>query len=251
MRNLNFKNKTNNRYWWHNLQDTDYIPDIYRSLSDQEWIILQSWFDETEKEFSGTAEMQIPGISLISSLINGNGISRIIQCGHYIGYSSLLLGFLLKRMNKNNCIFSIDIDPKVTEYTLKWLKKSKLEDQVKLYVGDSADPTLLNIVNNYFNNQDPQLIIIDSSHQFHHTIKELDLWWDTLCVGGFLVMHDISVFASSFDSTKSGGVNKAIDYWLKGKNYNFLGINKFFNGQMDGNSLSYKDGCGLGILQKH
>ena len=251
MKSLNFKNRNNNRYWWHKLNDTDYIPDIYRLLSNDEWDILQSWFDETEKKFPGTGEMQIPGISLISSLINGNGISRIVQCGHYIGYSTLLLGFLLKRMNKTNCIISIDIDSAITDYTSKWLKKADLENQIKLCVKDSADASLLPITQDYFNNKNPQLIIIDSSHQFDHTIKELNIWWDILCIGGFLVMHDISKFAATFDSTNCGGVNKAVDYWLKNKNYNYLGINKFFDGQINGNDLSYKDGCGLGIFQKY
>lgn len=253
MRSTNFRHKTNNRYWWHNLKDTDYAPDIYNLLSQDEWNLLESWFIETEKNFTGTGEMQIPAISFLSGLINGNGLSRIVQCGHYIGYSSLLLGFLLKRMNKTRCIFSIDIDEKITEYTNKWIEKANLNNQIRLCVKNSADPQLLDIVDEYFLGQKPQLVIIDSSHQYDHTIEELDLWWPRIIEGGFLIMHDVSVFASSFDQTNRGGVHKAINDWLALKNnldYSFLRINNFVNRLHNGNELSYKDGCGLGIIQK-
>ena len=56
MRSIDFRNNTNNRYWWHNLDDTDYVPDVYRLLSDEEWELLESWFKETEKRFTGTGE---------------------------------------------------------------------------------------------------------------------------------------------------------------------------------------------------
>lgn len=250
MKSLKFKNQTHNRYWWHKLSDTDYVPDIYKLLSDDEWNLLESWFKETEEKFSGTGEMQIPGISLICSLINGNGISRIIQCGHYIGYSTLLLAFMFKRMNKNKCIFSVDIDLNITEYTQAWINKADLNNQVILHVEDSADKNLPKLAKEYFGGKNPQLILIDSSHQYEHTIKELNLWWDILPKGGFIIMHDVSVFASEFDKTNSGGVNKAINSWLHDKNYNFLTINGFVDNTYGGNDLTYKDGCGLGIIQK-
>lgn len=251
MRSEKFRNKTTNRYWWHHLEDTNYIPDIYRLLSDDEWSILDSWFSETDEKFVGTGEMQVPAISFICSLINANGISRIVQCGHYIGYSTLLLGFTLRRMGKDNCVFTIDIDETITNYTKSWIAKAKLEKQVEFCVKNSSDPILPSNAEKYFSGKKPQLVIIDSSHSYGHTLKELDVWWDALADGGFIVMHDVSVFASSFDSTKNGGVHNAILDWLdKHNENNFLRINSFVDHHQNGNDLSYKDGCGLGIIQK-
>jgi hypothetical protein len=57
------------------------------------------------------------------------------------------------------------------------------------------------------------LIILDSSHEYGATLRELDLWYGALAPGGLLVVHDVSRFAQSFDVTQSGGVRRAFDEW--------------------------------------
>jgi len=79
-------------------------------------------------------------MSMLWALIGGNGVSRIVQAGHYAGYSTLLLGFLLRAMGKRHALFSIDIDRAVTDYTQQWTERAGLADILHLSVRDSVAP---------------------------------------------------------------------------------------------------------------
>jgi predicted O-methyltransferase YrrM len=270
-----FKHKDGNRFWWFAIND--YLPLIYSSLSDEEFKLLIDWYDETEeKQLIG--ECNVPLISTLVGFVSGNSLDRIIQCGHYAGYSTLLLGWALRKMGKKKALFSIDINPDVTEFTQKRIDKAGLSDVVSLCVGDSADKDAAFQGIGYFNGKRPKAVFIDSSHQYEHTLRELELWFDLLVTGGFLFLHDVSDYAKTFDSTGNGGVQKAIDEWVQALNDRKKGyIHSIFShfrkekspfglkekdlplqiallNRIAPDSLSaenpYQDGCGLGILQK-
>lgn len=247
-RSLIFKDRSHNRYWWHRTGQTNYIPLLYSHLKATEWALLEAWFSDTEKKFTSTGEANIPPLSLLMGLISGNGISRIVQCGHYVGYSSLILGFLLRHQNAEKCLFSIDIDPMVTDYTQQWIDRAGLCDQIKLHVGDSADTNSAGAAIEYLGGA-PQIVFIDSSHQYEHTLKELDIWYELLADGGFIFLHDTSIFAATFDSSGNGGVLKACREWCSNKGVAPLYINSFIEGGTPGD-VPYLDGCGITIIQK-
>lgn len=249
-RSLKFRQLPHNRYWWHRAPGTNYEPLPYNILTDPEWEIMAAWFEDTEKKFENTGEANVPPLSLLIGLISGNAICRIVQCGHYVGYSTLLLGFLLKKMAKKNALFSIDIDASVTEYTSQWLSRAGLDEQVKLSVADSADPDGPSRAREYFGDLSPQIVFIDSSHQYEHTLKELDLWYDQLPQGGLLVLHDTSRFAATFDSSGQGGVFRAVSEWCATRGVTSLMLNSFVAGGSPGD-FPYLDGCGMTIIQKN
>ncbi len=248
-RSLKFRNRQHNRYWWYRLRDSQYVPPVFRLLSDQEWELLDEWFYDTEQKYGSPGEVGIPGFSLLSGIVGGNGIKRIVQCGHYVGFSTLLLGFLMRGMGFKHSIFSVDIDPHVTEYTQGWLERADLLEYVLLEVGDSADSQSAKNASEWLQGP-PQCIFVDSSHQYAHTIKELDLWYEQLPVGGLILLHDVSTFAKQFDSTQSGGVPRAVLEWSRRTGVPALLINNSVDGTGDPNHLTYKDGCGMGIVQK-
>lgn len=248
-RSLEFRSRTHNRYWWYRLKDTAYVPPVFSSLSEPEWQLMDDWFATTEREFASPGEMSVPGISLLSGLIGGNGIGAIVQCGHYVGYSTLLLGFLLRRMGKEQALFSLDIDKQATAFTQQWVDKAELGNQVRLKVSDSAAADAPAQARDYFG-REVQMVIIDSSHQYAHTLAELDLWYDALPAGGMIVMHDVSRFAQSFDATGNGGVLRASLEWCERRGVAPLLLNSFVSREPP-EQLAYRDGCGLGIIQKH
>jgi hypothetical protein len=245
----NFRSSSHNRYWWHRAPGTDYDPLLYSFMNSDEWSLMRDWFKDTESKYASTGEANVPPLSLLFGLISGNALSRIVQCGHYVGYSTLLIGFLLRRMGKNNSLFSIDIDPEVTTYTAHWLSKAQLNSQCLLHIADSADGNLPELARKYFGGEAPQLVFIDSSHQYEHTLREMDLWYDALPRGGFLVLHDTSKFASQFDSTGKGGVLRGVTEWCATNGRNALMMNSFVEGGKPGDQ-PYLDGCGLAVLQK-
>jgi len=250
MKTLNFKEKEHNRYWWYKLSDTDYIPPVIANLKDEEWQILNQWFIETELKYPSPGEISIPGISFLAGLIGGNGVRSIVQCGHYVGFSTLILGFLLRSMGKESALYSIDLDEDSTKFTQKWLDKASLNKQVKLKLSNSSDAKLPKLASEYFGNNPPQIVFIDSSHQYSHTLEELDLWYDAIPVGGFLILHDVTSFAATFDSSGKGGVLLAVEEWSKKKGVKSFLINSFVDGTQELDTLVYKDGCGIGVIQK-
>lgn len=250
MRSLCFRDRPGNRYWWHCMDGPSHVPPIYSFLSDDEWRIMEAWFSDTDKRFGlGTGECSIPAISILQGLIMGNGITRIVQCGHFIGYSTLLIGFMLRKMGVSKGLFSVDIDADVTEYTRDWIAQASLMDQVILHVSDSAATDLPLLATQLFGGAGVQLVFIDSSHQYQHTLVELDLWFHAMEPGGLLVLHDVSRFAAVFDATGQGGPLRALTEWCAAHGLSFLALNNFVQGGRPGQFV-YADGCGLALIQK-
>ena len=244
-----FRGRQENRFWWYNLARNDYVPPVISCLSDEEWILLQDWFDDTNIKYSSPGEIGIPGISFLIGLIGGNGISRIVQCGHYVGFSSIMLGLTLRNMGKRRSLFSLDIDPTVTAYTQDWLDRANLNSVVKLAVMDSSHENAPSAAADWLQGP-PQLLFIDSSHQRDHTIRELDRWYPELVPGGLVLMHDVSVFAQQFDGSGKGGVLAAVREWTKSRGLSPLLLNSLVDGSRTPDDLVYQDGCGLGLFQK-
>lgn len=246
-----FSQRTDPRYWWHSGTGTDYVPDVYSILTRSEWKILSRWFSETDAKYGpGTGECSVPAISALLSLINGNGISRTVQLGHFVGYSSMMIGMCLRRMDQG-LLVSIDIDPNVTAFTQKYLEKARLTEFVDLIVGDSADKvSATKAIKKLGGN--PQLIFIDSAHTASHTLAELETWYELLEPGGLIVLHDASKFSERWDSTHEGGVQAGLSKYADKRILELVSINKDFGGNegQGRENLTYLDGCGLAVIYK-
>src|SRR3954468_19532616 len=132
-----FRNDAHGRFWWHHLDGTDYVPAIYQVLTDAEWQIMDDWYATTFAADS-IGEINVPAMSMIQGLISGGAVTRVVQLGHYYGYSALLIGFWLRHMDNGARLVSIDIDPKATAFTQEWIDRAGLTPYVALKLGDSA-----------------------------------------------------------------------------------------------------------------
>jgi predicted O-methyltransferase YrrM len=236
------------RYWWHRLPGMNFVPPVYSTLSEDEWAILQDWYVETDNN-GLVGECAVPLISLLHGLVMGNRAARIVQLGTCSGYSALLLGFMLRRMNAQHGLFSLDINPQTCATSRRWIERSGLTDFVEIAHFDSMDANAPHAARQFLGGH-PELIIIDSSHEYRSTSAELDLWYPALATGGLILLHDVSRFAESFDVTKSGGVGRAFDEWRKAhpEAETFC-----LNGESQSMELPrplYKDACGLGLIHK-
>jgi predicted O-methyltransferase YrrM len=248
-RSRRFADNPHGRFWWHRMPGTDYVPPLYGALSDEEWSIVEGWYDDTERANS-IGEINVPAMSFVQGLVMGSAIRTIVQLGHYYGYSTLLVGFMLRAMGNDGRLVSIDIDPKATEFTQKWVDRAGLSEYVHLHLGDSADEASLDVAVHELGGM-PQLIVLDSSHQYEHTVRELDLWVPRMEPSTLMLLHDTSTFATAFDTGGAGGVQKALDDWLPGHpEAAFLSLNRQVSQFDSAGDLAYKDGCGLGILQR-
>ncbi|MDP9004196.1 MAG: class I SAM-dependent methyltransferase [Verrucomicrobiota bacterium] len=236
------------RYWWHHLPGHDYVPPIYSDLSESEWTTLQEWYDETDRN-GPIGECAVPLISLLHGLVLGNRTARIAQLGTCAGYSALLLGWMLRRMNATHGLFSLDLDPAACDMSRRWIARAGLQDFVEIAERNSLNPQSPIAAKEYLGGE-PELIIVDSSHEYQATLDELDLWYVALAPGGLLVLHDVSRFAVDFDVTKQGGVGRAFAEWRKAHpEIEALCL----NGDactMDLPRPFYKDACGVGLIHK-
>ena len=226
----------------------DYVPPVYTWLADDEWTIIADWYAETDRS-AQIGEAAVPLISLLHGLVMGNRAARIVQLGTHAGYSALLLGFMLRRMDSRRGLFTLDIDRAFCEIARDWLKRAGLLDFVEVAEGSSLEATSLAGARDYLGGA-PELVILDSSHEYGATLQELDLWYAELAPGGLLVVHDISRFAQSFDVTQSGGVRRAFDEWRAA---NPTAETFLLNGEarsMDLPRPFYKDACGVGLIHK-
>jgi predicted O-methyltransferase YrrM len=249
-RSSSFREHPHNRFWWHKLEATDYVPPLYASLAQDEWAVMEGWFSETNRN-GRIAEINVPAMAFATGLVAGNGVRRIVQLGHYYGYSALLLGFALRAMGLDRTgLVTIDIDPAATAFTEKWVRKAGLAGVVGVVEGDSSDPALPALARERLGGA-PEIVLVDSSHAYDHTLAELDLWAPELPPGALFVLHDASVFAQQFDPTAQGGVHRAIAEWLERQpEWTGMTLNGAVAPGADGNALVYKDACGLGILQR-
>jgi predicted O-methyltransferase YrrM len=210
---------------------------------------MEDWYAATLAADS-IGEINVPAMSVIQGLVTGSATRRMVQLGHYYGYSTLLIGFWLRHMGHGGRLVSIDIDPKATAFTAEWVGRAGLEEQVDLLVGDSAAQSSLEHAVGVLGGM-PQLILLDSSHQYAHTKDELDLWVPRMASQTVMLLHDTSTFARSWDANDAGGVQQALDDWLPGRDdVAFLNLNRRVGEPGLTEDLTYGDGCGLGILQK-
>ena len=243
-----WKDNPHPRYWWHRLPGTDYVPPIYSDLSEDVWSVLRDWYAETDRN-GPIGECAVPLISLLHGLVMGNRITRIAQLGTCAGYSALLLGWMLRRMKAQRGLFSLDFDPAMCELARSWMARAHLQDFVEIAEGSSLDRSSIDAARKYLGG-DPELIIVDSSHEYQSTVAELDLWYPALAPGGILVLHDVSEFAASFDVTKRGGVRRAFSEWRKKHpDVETFSLNSNSHSMEEARPL-YKDACGIGLIHK-
>jgi predicted O-methyltransferase YrrM len=249
LRSRRFAGETHDRFWWHRLPGTDYVPPLYGVLSDAEWEIVAGWYDETARNGS-IGEINVPAMSMVQGLVMGSALTRIVQLGHYYGYSALLVGFMLREMGAAGRLFSVDIDPDATAFSQRWIDRAELGRYVTLHLGDSAAEASVDAAVSILGGM-PQLILLDSSHQYEHTLRELDLWVPRMEPGSIMMLHDTSEFAQTFDVQGAGGVQRALDEWLPNHpEAEFISLNRQVTPGSNAADLAYKDGCGLGILQR-
>lgn len=242
-----YTRRNDNRFWFWRIPEIAHDPLIYHVMSEDEKRLLAEWYAETmEKKLIG--ECAPPLVSLLAGFLGGNIVTRVVQLGHYAGYSTVLLGLILKKMTGGR-LYSADISERMTLFTRDWIERFGLQDMVHAEISDSADPKLPDKARTYLGGA-PQVVIIDSAHTYDQTIRELDLWMPKLVDNGFIFLHDASEAARSYDP-ENGAVAGALKDWCARNSYSYYVLN-------GGNAtpaashqdLVYRDGRGLGIIQK-
>lgn len=238
-----YKVNVETRHLWHQLSTPTGGPFYFSLLSDDQRRILGDWLEDTGNQ-NMIGETSVSAIGILAGLILGNRIGRVAQCGHYAGFSLLVLAMLMQQARIPGRLVSVDVDQTMTDYTRGWIERAGLSEIAAALVFDSGDPFAAHEVTRQLGGC-PGLVFIDSSHQYRHTLEELNLWSRLVAPRGFICLHDVSDLSRSFDANGLGGVPAALEEWLP-KNPNVSGV------MIDPGSCSqstYLDPCGFGLLQ--
>lgn len=242
-----YQERDHKRFWWWRMKDANHDPLLYHLLDNDERELLSAWYEDTEaRRFIG--ECAPPLVSMLIGFLGGNAVTRVVQLGHYAGYSTLHIGLLMKKLNCGH-LCSIDKSQEMTEYTKSWVDRAGLANRVKLVCADSASAAAARDAEQYLGGA-PDVVVIDSAHTYKHTISELNQWMPRLRRNGFVFLHDASNAARQYDP-ESGAVAGALEDWCSENGYAYF----VFNGggatpARSHEELVYRDGRGLGVIQK-
>lgn len=209
---------------------------------------MQDWFDETTRQ-NLIGECVVPIMSFLHGMVMGSGIQRIVQLGTHAGYSALLLGFYLRQMQAPHGLFTFEIDEPLCRFARIWLERAGLSATVHVELRSSLDPASPGLARAYLGGA-PELVFLDSSHEYQQTLDEINAWYPELSPGGMIVLHDTSEFAASFDVTQQGGVRRALQEWRAAHpEIEVISLNHNVPA-METPGLVYQDFCGVGLIQK-
>ena len=225
-----------------------YDPTFLLVMDDADHDTLIAWQEETSRVWPNAGASGVEMMTMLTSFIMSSGINRIVQCGHYVGFSTLIMGFIGRKMGSKKFLYTVDIDPVPSEYTSRWVEGAGLASDIMIAVRDSSDPVNVEEASAHLGGA-PQIVYIDSSHQYEHTLQELLLWWGALEPGGLIIMDDVSEWASEFDRTNLGGSHRAAQFFCQTTAANSALINGGF-GRATRSPMTYTDVCGFGLLQK-
>ncbi len=239
------------RYWWHHSELNRYEPDVYRILKFRQKRIIRKWFKETDKKYT-SGEINVSAITVILALINSSRIVNVVELGRWVGYSTLLIGLQLQRMDfnrqKSPKLLSYDIREDLTLFVTKYVKRLNLSKYVEIVVCDSRSQEAIDIASRELNGG-IDLLLIDSDHTYAQAIAELRTWYDLINPGGYIVLHDSSEWATVIGSVQDGGVKRAISEYFQNISVEVISLNSTSRVHPEIASV-YPDGCGLTIIQK-
>lgn len=145
---------------------------------------------------------------------------KVVELGVRTGNSTLSFLAGLARAENGGMLYSCDIQK--SDCAEAAVSEAALSDFWKFYPETDSVEFAGNV------DFEPGIVFIDTSHEFGHTTKELDVWSRKLSKGGRIILHDTL--------SRPEGVGVPVKNFLK-SNPNW----KYYNIDV---------GCGLGILDK-
>lgn len=99
-------------------------------------------------------------------------------------------------------VFTYDLSPDAIYWAGKFIENLGLKDQWDGYLVDSAEAAEI------YPDGSVDLLMVDSSHTYEHTVREIEVWRPKVAKGGWVWLHD-------YKGPDSEGVRKAVDEAVK------------------------------------
>lgn len=131
----------------------------------------------------------------------------IIECGAYVGGSTLYFAHLLDLIG-HGTVISIEL-------ANSWDSRVLAHPRVRALAGSSVDPQILSRVRQLVPAGAPCFVILDSDHRADHVLAELRAYREFVQVGNYLVVEDSNINGHPVLPGWGPGPFEAIEAFLK------------------------------------
>ena len=159
-----------------------------------------------------SADPDCPGHSdvgvrnLLFTLIMSLKPEAVLEIGGHIGSAAVVMGEAM-RLNNFGKLTSLEPQEHYFQKLSANVHKADLSQHVDVIRGFSYEDSIIRMLGE----RAPfEVIFLDACHDYQIVLEEITKYRDLLCENGVMVLHDASIHGQSFDSTKQGGVRKAI-----------------------------------------
>ena len=195
-----------------------------------------------DESFLGATDFS--ALSILCTLVKLKQPDRVLQLGTYIGFSAIVLAGVLATNSKPGKLWTVEPNAKAHDKARRYAQSAGITNLMEFLDGSSDDPE----IHEKLRRSGPfDLVYIDSSHEYHQTLKELKNYVEDEAItttSTVVTLHDAGTQAACFDPTDCGGVRQALEEWFNCDDNRSRYMLFIFEPPM------YPNPCGLGVIRK-
>jgi len=143
---------------------------------------------------------------IIQEIIFETRPNIIIECGSFMGGTSLFLAHLLDNVNIDGRVFSIDVEN----------KSRTNHSKITKLIGMSTSAMIFRQISDVIEDSDKVMVILDSDHRTENVLKEMQIYSNIVTSGCYMVVMDSNLGGNPVNIPEIGaGPMKAIEAFLK------------------------------------
>jgi cephalosporin hydroxylase len=151
------------------------------SYADKNTFWRNQWF--------GIPTLQNPNDAwIIQEIISEIKPDYIVEAGTYLGGSALMWATILREVNPNGRIITIDIEDKSADAK----KMDIAKKMITFKIGSSTDPKIVSEITQQVQGK-KVVVILDSNHTKDHVLKELQSYSPLVNTGSYLIVQDSDI----------------------------------------------------------
>lgn len=158
----------------------------------------------TDEYYQGHSDVGVR--NLIYMLTISTRPRHVLEVGGHLGAAALVIGSALK-MNNFGHHYVLEPNDIYNKKINEYVEIADLKNYVTPIKGFSTEDHIVDKIKSL---SPFQMIFIDAHHTYDAALHDLQISMDLLEENGFIVLHDTSELAASYDSTGKGGVRQAL-----------------------------------------
>jgi cephalosporin hydroxylase len=135
----------------------------------------------------------------------------MVEAGTKYAGSALIWAMVLKEVNPNARVITIDIEDKITTAR----KFSLFREKIDFLLGSSTDRTIVEEVKRRVAGK-RVVVLLDSDHSRNHVLAEMRAYAPIVNVGSYMIVQDGILSGHPVEDQMDGGPGEAIDQFLEG-----------------------------------